>query len=244
MRIKSILIVDDDISIRDIIRTSFERHFTIVEAATYFDTMNLRTQSIDLAIIDYLLPDRDGFEVLRSLREHNPSLPVIMVTGHGNEDIIIRALRRNVTDYMPKPLNLKYLRQRVAGILRVDDSGNDEGRFSCKGDHLDNIAKIIQDNYGENITLDMLARSAGMSRFSLCRAFKERFNQCLTSYINGIRMKNAEELLRNQDVSITEIAFSVGYRSSGHFNRVFKATYKMSPREYRRKTLVKDDDCV
>jgi transcriptional regulator GlxA family with amidase domain len=94
------------------------------------------------------------------------------------------------------------------------------------------------------LTLDKLARLACMNRFSFCRAFKERFSQSFISYVNSIRLKNAGELLKDSRTSITEIAFSVGYRNSGHFNRVFKAIYKMSPREYRRKMICNSDQNV
>jgi YesN/AraC family two-component response regulator len=240
MHKKILLIVDDEHAIRDIIKGAFHDNYLIFEAETFADVMKFPSQSVDLAIIDYLLPDRDGFEVLQSLREKNPAIPSIIMTGNGNEDIIIRALRENVTDYMKKPLNLIYLIQRVSDILRDGKRREDEPLPSDKASQLDSIAKHIQDNFMGDLTLDYLARLACMNRFSFCRAFKERFNQCCISYVNNIRIKNAIELLKNSRANITEIAFSVGYRNSGHFNRVFKAAYKMSPREYRNKTYMNE----
>ena len=237
---KNLLIVDDEHVIRDIIKNAFNDNYLIFEAETYADVMKFPSQSVDLAIIDYLLPDRDGFEVLQSLREKNPALPAIIVTGYGNEDIIIRALRENVTDYMKKPLNLTYLRQRVSDVLRDEKRKEDDALYSDRASQLDSVAQHIQDNFMGDLTLDKLARLACMSRYRFCRAFKEKFSQCFVSYVNSIRMKNAENLLRNSRASITEIAFSVGYRNSGHFNRVFKAAYKMSPREYRSKRCMNE----
>jgi YesN/AraC family two-component response regulator len=241
---KVLLVVDDDAMIRDIIKSSLIHDYFILEASTYLDVMRFPSQSVDLAIIDYLLPDRDGFEVMTSLRVGNPGLPVIIMTGYGNEDVIIRALRKHVVDYMKKPLNLRYLRQRVSEILGDEQGREDHALPSHNDNNLVSIAKHIQDNYMEELTLDKLSRLACMSRFSFCRAFKERFNQCFTSYVNSVRLKNAGELLKNSHDSITEIAFSVGYRNSGHFNRVFKQAYKMSPRAYRRKMISNSDQNV
>jgi len=234
---KSLLLVDDDAVIRDVIKSALNNDYHVFEASTYLDVMKFPFQSVDLVIIDYILPDRDGFEVLQSLRERNPSLPAIIITGWGDEDVIIRALRKNVTDYIKKPVNLQYLRERVSDILGDEKGREDDALPSYKGRHLDIIAKHIQENYMGELTLDKLARLACMNRFSFCRAFKERFSQSFISYVNSIRLKNAGELLKDSRTSITEIAFSVGYRNSGHFNRVFKAVYKMSPREYRRKMI-------
>jgi YesN/AraC family two-component response regulator len=238
---KSLLVVDDDAVIRDVIKSALNDDYHVFEASTYEDVMKFPSQSVDLAIIDYLLPDRDGFEVLQSLRERNPALPAIIMTGYGNEDVIIQALRKNVTDYVKKPFNLKYLRERISDILG-DEKEREDDAVSYKGRHLDSIAKHIQANYMGELTLDKLARLACMSRFSFCRAFKERFSQCFISYVNSIRIKKAVELLKNSRTSITEISFSVGYKNSGHFNRVFKAVYKMSPREYRKKTVNRRQD--
>jgi YesN/AraC family two-component response regulator len=232
---KSLLIIDDDAFVRDVMKSALNNNYHIFEASTYSDVMKFPSQSVDLAIIDYILPDRDGFEVLTSLRESNPALPAIIITGYGTEDVIIRALRKNVADYIKKPLNLMYLRQRISDILGDKEGREDDALLSYQRKHLDIIAKHIQENYMRDMTLDNLARLACMSRFSFCRAFKERFSQCLISYVNNIRMTNAERLLKKSRASITEIAFSVGYKNSGHFNRVFKAAYKMSPREYRNK---------
>jgi two-component system, response regulator YesN len=235
---KSLLLVDDDAVIRDVIKSALNNDYLVFEASTYLDVMKFPFQSVDLAIVDYILPDRDGFEVLQSLRNRNPALPVIIMTGYGDEDVIIQALRKNVTDYIKKPVNLRYLRERVSDILGDKKGREDDALPSYKGSHLDIIAKHIQENYMGELTLDKLARLACMNRFSFCRAFKERFRQSFISYVNSIRLKNAGELLKDSRTSITEIAFSVGYRNSGHFNRVFKAVYKMSPREYRRKMII------
>lgn len=240
MPAKSILIVDDEISIRAIIRNSLESRFRIFEASTYGETMKFPAQSIDLAIIDYVLPDRDGFEVLRSLRAGKPAMPVIMMTGHGDEDVIIKALRQNVIDYIKKPISLKYLRQRVSVIL-ADEERKDDRALSAPGmNYLDTIAHIIRTHYMEDISLDGFARLAGMSRFSFCRAFKRNFHQSYTSYVNSVRLHNARELLITSGASITDVAFAVGFKNSGHFNRVFKAACHMSPREYRRRRLYVD----
>lgn len=241
---KSLLLVDDDAVIRDVIKSALNNEYQVFEASSYVDVMKFPFQSVDLAIIDYILPDRDGFEVLQSLRERNPSLPAIIITGWGDEDVIIRALRENATDYIKKPVNLRYLRERVSDIVGDAKGKEHDALHSDKGEQLDSIVKHIQENYMGELTLDKLARLACMSRFSFCRAFKERFSQSFISYVNGIRLKNAGELLKDSRTSITEIAFSVGYRNSGHFNRVFKAVYKMSPREYRRKMISNSDQNV
>jgi YesN/AraC family two-component response regulator len=242
MPAKSILIVDDDPVIRDVIKSALNHGYFAIEASTFSEAMRFPSQSVNIAIIDYLLPDRDGFQVMMSLRDKMPGLPVIIMSGCGNDEVIIHALRNQATDYMKKPLDLKYLRHRVSEILGEDRERKDYPLSGQKAHNLDSIAEHIRKNYMEEMTLDTLARLACMSRYSFCRAFRERFDQCCISYLNSIRIQNAVKLLRDSRFSITEIAFSVGYRNSGHFNRVFKEAHKISPREYRQKMIASNQD--
>ncbi len=119
---KSILVVEDEEIVRDIIRFSLEREYNIMEATGYSEAINLINNDINLAIVDYSLPDGNGFEVLKSLIEKKPWIPVIIITAYGNEDLEIKALMKGVVDYIKKPLSPQYLRKRISEILNRDDA--------------------------------------------------------------------------------------------------------------------------
>lgn len=236
MNRKNILLVDDDAMVRDTIKDALKNEYNVLEASGYSDAIKLFRYPFDLALIDYVLPDSDGFEVLKAIREAKPALPAIIMTGYSNENIAIKAIRTEVTDYIKKPLNLAYLRQRLSEILRGKKNNRNPESVESREDFvLDGIATHIEEIYMKDLTLDKLAGIACMNRFKFCRAFKERFGQTFISYLNNIRVKNAAELLKNLNLSITEIAYFVGYRSIVHFDRVFRTMYGISPRGYRRK---------
>ncbi|MEK6690125.1 MAG: response regulator transcription factor [Nitrospirota bacterium] len=233
---KTILLVEDDGVVRDVLREVLEKDYKILVAWNYSETVKHLENNIDLALIDYSLPDKNGFEVLKAIREAKPALPAIIITAYGTEHIAIKAVRAGVTDYIKKPISLKYLKSKVSEILegKKDDKYLEtvEGR---KEFIIDGIALYLEDNYMEDMTRDKLARMVCLDRYELGKLFKERFGKSLISYLNHIRIENTTELLKNKDLSITEIAYSVGYGSVDHFNRVFKETYGEPPREYRRK---------
>lgn len=238
MKAKTILIVDDDAQIRSLLRSSLEKQYTVLEASGYFDAIRLLKYPFDLAMIDYLLPDRDGFEVLKILREVYPTLPVIIMTGHTDENLVIKAIRRDVADYIKKPLDLKYLRKRLSDMFAAVCDPQESERIETKEHYvLDGIASYIGANYMQDLNLEKISKVACMSRFRFCRAFKERFGRSFVSYLNAVRIRRASELLRNPNYSIQEISYDVGYRNAGHFNRVFKTAHKIPPREYRKKLL-------
>ena len=113
MEQKSILLVDDDSNIREVIRDALDGQYTIFEASCYSEAIEFSNQQIDLALIDYVLPDSDGFETLRVLRKGLPTLPAIIMTAHGSETLALKAIRSKVTDFINKPLKLSYLKKRT-----------------------------------------------------------------------------------------------------------------------------------
>lgn len=243
MERKSILLVEDDANVRNIIKFALERNYRVLEASGYLEAIDHLSKPVDLALIDYVLPGRDGFELLKAIREIKPTLPAIIMTAYSNETVAIEALRAGATDYIKKPLSLRYLMIRVSEILgeeidvrhTEEDNGPPEGVENKDEFIMDGIAAYIEEKYMEVLTLDKLAVMAGMNKFRLCRAFKERFGQTFKSYLNSVRIKNAKELLKSPDLSISEIAYIAGYGSIVHFERIFKKRCGMSPKEYRRR---------
>ncbi|MEK6692796.1 MAG: response regulator [Nitrospirota bacterium] len=114
---KSILVVEDEEIVRDIIRSSLEREYNIMEASGYSEAISLINNDINLAIVDYSLPDGNGFEVLKAIIEKKSWIPVIIITAYGNEDLEIKALMKGVVEYIKKPLSPQYLRKRISEIL-------------------------------------------------------------------------------------------------------------------------------
>lgn len=234
---KSILVVEDDEIVRALIKDFLAREYNVIEASCYLQAVKKLTNHIDIALIDYALPDRDGFELLKAIRQIKAGLPVIMMTAYGTEMIAVKALRRGATDYIKKPMKLAYLMKRISELLAEP---GDRKFFELKPAEdrkefmMESIAWHIEENYMEDFSLDKLSGRLGINKFDFCRSFKERFGQGFISYLNNTRIKNAAELLGNHNLSITEIAYAVGYKSFTHFERVFKRIYGMPPREYRR----------
>ncbi|HBR17892.1 MAG: hypothetical protein A3G39_09340 [Deltaproteobacteria bacterium RIFCSPLOWO2_12_FULL_43_16] len=241
MKKKTILLVDDDAIIRDLIKGALERHYKVFAASTYSEAVKHLKNPIDLALLDYKLPNGDGLELLKTIRKERPSLPAIMMTGYSDEAVAIKAIRSGVTDYVKKPFNLRYLMQKISEILGEgvpigykEEKKYFEGVKNRDEFIMDGIAAYIEEKYTEELTREKIAEMANMNRNKFCIAFKKRFGHTFTSYLNHIRINKAVELLKNPDLNITEIAYFVGYGNVVHFERVFKEKYGVSPRKYRK----------
>lgn len=116
---RRILVVDDEERMVRFIRLNLEHDgFRVVEAFDGQQAMNkLRETLPDLILLDVMLPDIDGFELLRMVRE-NHEIPVIMLTAKGEEDDRVRGLELGADDYVTKPFSPRELVSRVKAVLR------------------------------------------------------------------------------------------------------------------------------
>jgi DNA-binding response OmpR family regulator len=120
MRSPRVIVVEDEPAIRrgvvDALRLS---GYQVGEAADGIRGLAEASHSdADLVLLDLMLPRKDGFEVLRELRQIRPSLPVIILTARGGEDDRVRGLQMGADDYVVKPFSARELLARVEAVLR------------------------------------------------------------------------------------------------------------------------------
>lgn len=100
---------------------------------------------------------------------------------------------------------------------------------------LKDMSGFIQKNYTEKITLDDIASSGNVCKSSCCAIFKKYVNKTPVGYLTDYRISKAVDLLKETDMTITEIAMSVGFGGSSYFTEVFTAKYRCSPSKFRNK---------
>ncbi len=115
----TILIVDDEARIRDVVRMNLEmEHYRVLEAANGIEALEqLRDYLPDLVVLDVQMPEMDGFETLRHIREVS-TVPVIMLTVMQTEQDKIRGLDLGADDYLAKPFSPRELLSRIRALLR------------------------------------------------------------------------------------------------------------------------------
>lgn len=116
---KRILVVDDEPRMIGFIRMNLELEgYQVIEAHNGLEALEaIRTQLPDLVLLDVMMPQLDGFETLRMLREFS-SIPVIMLTAKGEEDDKVYGLELGADDYVTKPFSSRELSSRVRAVLR------------------------------------------------------------------------------------------------------------------------------
>lgn len=114
---KTILIVDDEAVIRDLCKRAL-KGYNVVEAGGGEAALNLFAKGgIDVILTDVMMPGMDGIELLKRLKEKEPTIVVIVMTGFAEKDVILNALKADADDFISKPLNLLQLKTAVDKAL-------------------------------------------------------------------------------------------------------------------------------
>ena len=245
-----ILIVDEDAGYVESLSDAY-RVVTVQTGRVAIERVKRRSD-IDLAVIEYRLSDMSGIDVMKEIKDAEPSVLVIIATAYGDEEVAVEAFRSGARDYLKKPFSISELsskidfylalrqadKQRRKNILPGPDTpdlpGGQPSTATLSQYHkIQQAVRFINDNYRTDISLDAVSGEAGMSPSHFSRIFKKVMGLSYQEYLNRCRIKKARNLLRSSPRSITEIAISVGFADATGFGRIFKKLTGQTPSAYR-----------
>jgi len=254
---KRILIVEDDDDIIKVHQQLLSDLFTVIVKPSGMRAISyLRgNPDIDLVLLDIKLPDISGIEVLKEIKKIKPCVPTIIITAFGSENIAVKAFRCGARDYVKKPFNNDELLRRINFCLSLNviEQARDRKVLTNEADevaadfvsrttngrknhNLQQAIKYIHNNFSTDISLDRVAGTAGISKYHFSRLFKEMTGLTYQSYLNRVRIEQAKKLLNDEELSITDTGYAVGYSDLTHFERIFKKLTGTTPSQYRRRT--------
>ena len=195
--------------------------------------MNFSGEYLDKLV--ELFPDVDFFSFLSE--EHNHLLSNITVKQQNHIHSMLQqllTLQEETTpesDAIRKMLLATLLLELKEMCKQQQAQGGENGRVS---NHIvDQIQAYIAEHYAEKLTLTGIASQFYISPYYLSRLFKKSINLSLIEYINGVRIKAAQNLIEKSNESISDIAEKTGFLTTAHFRRVFKDATGLSPQQYR-----------
>lgn len=160
MIMSKIMIADDDPNIRELVIALLQNHgFETCEAADGRDALqNMLNEKPDLAIIDVMMPNMDGFELCRHLRRYYENMPILMLTAKGELTNKVKGFRLGADDYLTKPFEGDELIVRVQALLR---------RYKIEASQVIQIANVIIDKNSYSITVNGEREDIPMKEFEL-----------------------------------------------------------------------------
>ena len=199
---------------------------------------------------DIILPGKDGLHITEALKQdiRTSHIPIILLTARGTIQEQIMGIKLNADAFIVKPFNLVYLEETIKNLLNnrailrehytselpTESRSNSSKKIDRK--FINEFIAIVESNLSnENFSIDDICREIGISRVQLYRKVKALIGYNVNDYLLTVRLQKAKFLLINEGLSISEVAFKVGFSSQAYFSTVFKSKFSVTPSEYREK---------
>ncbi len=248
---QSVLIIEDNTDLLTYLTTKFETQYEVFAASKGGDGFNLAFEKVpDIIISDVVLPGLSGTEITNKLKSdvRTSHIPIILLTAKGSLDQQIEGIHSMADLYITKPFNFEYLNASVKNLIRnrlilkehftSDISMAEKLPVSKSLDKkfLNDFAGIVEQNLSnDKFDVEDICKIIGISRIQLYRKVKALLGCNITDYILNRRLKKAKYLLNNENYTISEIAYMVGFSNPNYFSTVFKAKYDCTPSEFKKK---------
>ncbi len=246
----SLLLIEDNAEIRSFIKSRLSVSFEIAEAENGDEGLSLAYDMVpDISITDLMLPGQIGMYVTDKLKGdiRTSHIPIIMLTAKGSHENQLEGLRHKADAYIVKPFYLDLIEETIRNLIRNREilrehysselpSDLQRSSSSKKIDRkfINEFSAIVEANLAnENFGVDELSTAIGISKAQLYRKVKAVLGLNINDYILSVRLQKAKHLLKNQELSISDVSFKVGFSSQAYFSTVFKSKFAMTPSEYR-----------
>ena len=246
-----IMIVDDDLQICSLVADILSQSYRVEKAGDGREALEkVRKECPDLIITDVDMPEINGLELIKRLKEDEMTrfIPVIFLAFKTDVASEVSAYNLGSEAFIQKPFLPQQLTAVVGGVLK--------NRMSLKGyyksamsemevfqgktmntkekEFLTTLIQIIEQNITDDISPASVAEKLCISEMTLYRRIKELAGKRPSEFIRGIKLSRAAHLLKTTDMTVQEIMFDCGFNNKSYFYRTFSATYGMSPKEYRK----------
>ena len=207
----------------------------------------------DMVFLDICMPEMDGLTMVAALQSEYKDMLVTVLTGFRDFEYAQRALHLGVCRFLLKPSNMTEIEEAISYMVsRLDEQGGlaatekaAEGEPQKAGEIVENAQEAagnfivrnaiayMEEHYAEKIYLNDVAEQIYVSQWHLSKLLNKELGQNFSEVLNGIRIKKAEELLKDPSLRIGDIAEEVGFLDVAHFSRIFKKITGVSANEYR-----------
>lgn len=243
----TVLVIDDNTDIRQYERTLLQDEYIVLEAADGKEGLAVALKEVpDLVICDVMMPVMDGLEFTKQLKTNTATshIPVIMLTAKNLEEHRAEGYEHGADSYITKPFHSKVLLARIENLLRQRQllkhlyQGTKETEKEISESLLEDRDKqflkqlqaIIQKNLSDSeFGVEDMGQQIGLSRVQLYRKVKAMTGSSVVDLLRKARLAKARRLLETRSMSVSEVAYEVGFSAPSYFTKCFKEEYGMLP---------------
>ncbi len=247
-RKKTIIIIEDNEDIRFYLKDNLKGQYYIEEATNGREGWEkIKLLNPDLIVSDIMMPLMDGVELARKIKTETLTahIPVILLTAMGSEEKQLEGLKAGANDYITKPFTFEILASRIRNLMaqqkflqnrfqrQIDVNPGEVTITPVDEKFLKQALEIVEKHIDDpEFSVEDFSRDMYMSRITLYRKILSITGRTPIEFIRLIRLKRAARLLEKSGLSISEIAYEVGFNSPKNFTKFFKEEFKVPPSQY------------
>ena len=247
--VTTILIIEDNDDLKEFLKNRLEGIYEVHTSNNGNEGLNKAFDIVpDLIVSDIILPGLSGLKIAETLKNdlRTSHIPIILLTAKSSIEDQIEGMKSQADLFISKPFNLIYLEESISSLLKnrtilrdhyiSDLPSETRSNTSNKLDRkfISEFTSIIEANLSnEDFSVDDIYKSLGISKIQLYRKTKALLGYNVNDYILTVRLQNAKYFLSNMDLSISEIAYKVGFSSQAYFSTVFKSKFSVTPSEFK-----------
>ena len=243
----TILVIDDNNDIRQYEHTLLQDDYIVLEAVDGKEGLEIARKKVpDLVICDVMMPVMDGLEFTEQLKTGTATshIPVIMLTAKNLEEHRAEGYEHGADSYITKPFHSKVLLARIENLLKQRKllkklfQGSQVAEQEIAESHLEDRDKqflkqlhaIIQQNLSDSeFSVEDIGKQIGLSRVQLYRKVKAMTGSSVVDLLRKARLAKAKRLLETRSMSVSEVAYDVGFSAPSYFTKCFKEEYGILP---------------
>jgi signal transduction histidine kinase/ligand-binding sensor domain-containing protein/DNA-binding response OmpR family regulator len=244
----SLLLVEDNEDFRNYLKDNLKDQYAIIEASNGKQGLEKALALLpDLIISDVMMPELSGVELCKKIKEdpHTSHIPVILLTARAAREQEIEGFHSGANDYITKPFSFEVLESRIQNLLNLRSQGHKQFQK-----HLDikiseievasvdeklvrDAVKLVEDNLvSKDFSVEEMSRMLGMSRVHLYKKLYSLTGKTPIEFIRFIRIQRAAQLLEKSNLTISEVAYQVGFNHPKYFTKYFRDLYDVLPSQY------------
>lgn len=244
-----VLLVEDNAELLELMKEVFARRYTVWTGANGLQAWDvLENQPVDVVVSDVMMPEMNGWELCRKIKSdlRFSHIPVIILTAKSGMDDRVASYEAGADGYLAKPFEGEVLFARIDNLIK---SYRMRQRVFQKEDHVDldglqykpadrhflqEVVDRIETHLSESdFDLDQLASDLSLSKSTLYRKIKGMTGLTPLDLVRNVKLKRACTLLEEGRLTISEIAYSVGFSNPKYFTKCFKEEFGTTPSEYQ-----------
>lgn len=240
-----LLLVDDSEDFLTFMTTVLKDQYQIRVAHDGKEALTMvAEQQPDLILSDVMMPVMDGIELCRAIKQnpHTAKIPFVMLTARMAQEHQMEGLESGADDYVTKPFDIDMLALRMNNLLKWRDAKKGLLEPQLKEIEITSLdeqlvkeaTEYVEQNISDSdLSVESLSTALSMSRVHLYKKLLSLTGNTPSEFIRLIRLRRAEQLLRQSQLSVAEISYAVGFNNPRYFSKYFREMYGMTPSQFK-----------